>query len=71
MGRAAAARLRNSWWAGGGTTWSTPALDPQTGLIFLGTGNPSPVGASFLRPGDTVELSVDGLGGQRQTFAQA
>ena len=42
----------------------------------INTGTPAGValglpGTPFLRPGDTVDLSVDGLGGQRQTFAQA
>ncbi|KUL45427.1 fumarylacetoacetate hydrolase family protein [Streptomyces regalis] len=42
----------------------------------INTGTPAGValglpGTPFLRPGDTVELSIDGLGGQRQTFAQA
>jgi 2-keto-4-pentenoate hydratase/2-oxohepta-3-ene-1,7-dioic acid hydratase in catechol pathway len=42
----------------------------------INTGTPAGValglpGTPYLRPGDTVELSIDGLGGQRQTFAQA
>ncbi|MCX5263161.1 fumarylacetoacetate hydrolase family protein [Streptomyces sp. NBC_00199] len=42
----------------------------------INTGTPAGValglpGTPYLRPGDTVELSVDGLGAQRQTFAQA
>ncbi len=42
----------------------------------INTGTPAGValglpGTPYLRPGDTVELSVDGLGGQRQTFGQA
>ncbi|MEW2120649.1 fumarylacetoacetate hydrolase family protein [Streptomyces sp. NPDC005474] len=42
----------------------------------INTGTPAGValglpGTPFLRSGDTVELSIDGLGGQRQTFAQA
>jgi 2-keto-4-pentenoate hydratase/2-oxohepta-3-ene-1,7-dioic acid hydratase in catechol pathway len=42
----------------------------------INTGTPAGValglpGNPFLRSGDTVELSVDGLGSQRQTFAQA
>ncbi|MFJ4205524.1 fumarylacetoacetate hydrolase family protein [Streptomyces sviceus] len=42
----------------------------------INTGTPAGValglpGTPFLRSGDTVELSVDGLGSQRQTFAQA
>ncbi|MFE9451923.1 fumarylacetoacetate hydrolase family protein [Streptomyces sp. NPDC006739] len=42
----------------------------------INTGTPAGValglpGSPYLRPGDTVELSIDGLGSQRQTFAQA
>ncbi|MEU2284920.1 fumarylacetoacetate hydrolase family protein [Streptomyces sp. NPDC013178] len=42
----------------------------------INTGTPAGValglpGTPFLRAGDTVELSVDGLGSQRQTFGQA
>ncbi|KOV86923.1 2-hydroxyhepta-2,4-diene-1,7-dioate isomerase [Streptomyces sp. NRRL WC-3618] len=42
----------------------------------INTGTPAGValglpGTPFLRPGDTVELCVDGLGSQRQTFGQA
>ncbi|WP_326585094.1 fumarylacetoacetate hydrolase family protein [Streptomyces sp. NBC_00481] len=42
----------------------------------INTGTPAGValglpGTSFLCPGDTVELSIDGLGSQRQIFGQA
>jgi 2-keto-4-pentenoate hydratase/2-oxohepta-3-ene-1,7-dioic acid hydratase in catechol pathway len=42
----------------------------------INTGTPAGValglpGTPYLRPGDSVELSVDGLGAQRQTFGQA
>jgi 2-keto-4-pentenoate hydratase/2-oxohepta-3-ene-1,7-dioic acid hydratase in catechol pathway len=42
----------------------------------INTGTPAGVALGlpstpYLRPGDTVELSVDGLGSQRQTFGQA
>lgn len=42
----------------------------------INTGTPAGValglpGTPYLRPGDTVELSVDGLGSQSQTFGQA
>ncbi|MGW1672988.1 fumarylacetoacetate hydrolase family protein [Streptomyces sp. NPDC002324] len=42
----------------------------------INTGTPAGValglpGTPFLRPGDTVELEIDGLGSQRQTFGQA
>jgi 2-keto-4-pentenoate hydratase/2-oxohepta-3-ene-1,7-dioic acid hydratase in catechol pathway len=42
----------------------------------INTGTPAGVALGlpdtpYLRPGDTVDLSIDGLGSQRQTFAQA
>lgn len=42
----------------------------------INTGTPAGValglpGTPYLRPGDTVELEIDGLGSQRQTFGQA
>ncbi|MDT0572789.1 fumarylacetoacetate hydrolase family protein [Streptomyces sp. DSM 3412] len=42
----------------------------------INTGTPAGValglpGTPYLRPGDTVELAIDGLGAQRQTFGQA
>lgn len=43
---------------------------------MINTGTPAGValglpGTPYLRPGDTVELSVDGFGAQHQTFGQA
>ncbi len=32
----------NSWQSGGAPVWSTPAVDPQLGLLYLSTGNASP-----------------------------
>ncbi|MFD9389431.1 fumarylacetoacetate hydrolase family protein [Streptomyces sp. NPDC060000] len=48
---------------------------PEPGDV-INTGTPTGValglpGTPFLRPGDTVELEIDGLGGRRQTFGQA
>jgi 2-keto-4-pentenoate hydratase/2-oxohepta-3-ene-1,7-dioic acid hydratase in catechol pathway len=42
----------------------------------INTGTPAGValglpGTPYLRPGDTVDLEIDGLGSQRQTFGQA
>jgi quinohemoprotein ethanol dehydrogenase len=31
-----------SWRTGGGTVWTTPAADPQLGLIYITTGNAAP-----------------------------
>ncbi|MEM7540439.1 MAG: PQQ-binding-like beta-propeller repeat protein [Pseudomonadota bacterium] len=52
--RAAAAKHRDAWRVGGSSTWMTPALDPELGLIYAGTGNASPNDAPQLRPGDNL-----------------
>jgi glucose dehydrogenase len=39
---------------GGGSAWSTPAIDPESGLLFFGTGNPSPQMNDITRPGDNL-----------------
>ena len=36
---------------GGGATWLGGTYDPDTKLVFFGTGNPAPWN-SWLRPGD-------------------
>ena len=41
-----------SWRAGGGSVWTTPAVDTARGLIYLGTGNPAPQMDDPTRPGD-------------------
>src|SRR2546423_3684137 len=32
----------DSWKTGGGTVWTTPAADPQLGLLYITTGNAAP-----------------------------
>jgi alcohol dehydrogenase (cytochrome c) len=39
------------WKYGGGATWNGGTYDPETNLIYYGTGNPGPWN-SWLRPGD-------------------
>ncbi|MCE4223719.1 PQQ-dependent dehydrogenase, methanol/ethanol family [Methylobacterium sp. C25] len=39
------------WKYGGGATWLGGTYDPETNLIYMGTGNPGPWN-SWLRPGD-------------------
>ncbi len=56
--KAAAADHRDAWRRGGGSTWMTPAYDPELGLIFVGTGNPSPADADQFRPGDNLYTSA-------------
>jgi PQQ-dependent dehydrogenase (methanol/ethanol family) len=44
----------DTWRYGGGSVWTTPAIDPDLGLIFIGTGNPSPHMDDSTRPGDNL-----------------
>lgn len=39
---------------GGGSAWSTPAIDHENGLLYFGTGNPSPQMDGTSRPGDNL-----------------
>lgn len=39
---------------GGGSAWSTPAIDRERNLLFFGTGNPSPQMDDVSRPGDNL-----------------
>jgi len=52
--KAALATYAEAWKTGGGSTWTTPALDPESGLLFLGVGNPSPQMDGLTRPGDNL-----------------
>jgi alcohol dehydrogenase (cytochrome c) len=44
------------WKSGGASTWLGGTYDPETNLIFMGTGNPAPWN-SHLRPGDNLYSS--------------
>ena len=48
------ARHADAWRYGGGSAWSTPALDTNNGLLYFGTGNPSPQMNDISRPGDNL-----------------
>jgi glucose dehydrogenase len=39
---------------GGGSAWTTPAFDAQSGTLFIGIGNPSPQMDDVSRPGDNL-----------------
>ncbi|WP_461482163.1 PQQ-dependent methanol/ethanol family dehydrogenase [Porticoccus sp.] len=41
------------WKQGGGATWNGGTYDPETNLIYMGTGNPAPWN-SHTRPGDNL-----------------
>lgn len=49
-----AKQYADTWRYGGGSIWTTPAIDPELGLIYLGTGNPSPQMDDSTRPGDNL-----------------
>ena len=44
----------DSWKTGGGTVWTTPAIDVQRGLVIFGTGNPNPDLDGSKRKGDNL-----------------
>lgn len=52
--RASLAKYPDAWRYGGGSIWHTPAVDPATGIIYFGVGNPSPQAADGTRPGDNL-----------------
>ncbi len=51
---AADAQFKDAWQTGGGSAWTTPAIDPQLGLMYVGVGNPSPQFEDRTRPGDNL-----------------
>jgi len=52
--QARAERYREAWRIGGGSIWTTPAVDLERRLVFLGTGNPAPQMDGATRPGDNL-----------------
>jgi glucose dehydrogenase len=59
---------------GGGSAWSTPAIDTKNDILYFGTGNPSPQMNDVSRPGDnlyTVSLvALDANTGELKWFYQ-
>ncbi|GBG13990.1 pyrrolo-quinoline quinone [Novimethylophilus kurashikiensis] len=72
--RASAPNYPDAGRFGGGSAWSTPAIDPERGLLFFGTGNPSPQMDDVSRPGDnlyTVSLvALDAATGKLRWYYQ-
>ncbi|WP_275269886.1 pyrroloquinoline quinone-dependent dehydrogenase [Limnobacter sp. P1] len=52
--KAKAAQYPDAWKFGGGSAWSTPAIDRDNGILYFGTGNPSPQMEGSSRPGDNL-----------------
>lgn len=57
MEKKLAREKKDAWKYGGGSVWSTAALDAQTGHLYFGTGNPSPQMNDSGRPGDNLYTS--------------
>ncbi|WP_438970897.1 pyrroloquinoline quinone-dependent dehydrogenase [Methylophaga sp.] len=55
--KASADKYADAWRYGGGSAWSTPAIDHETDTLFFGTGNPSPQMEGSSRPGDNLYTS--------------
>lgn len=72
--KADVAKYADSARFGGGSAWSTPAIDVATDTLYFGTGNPSPQMNDISRPGDnlyTVSLvALDVNTGQRKWHYQ-
>jgi len=64
----------NSSRFGGGTAWTTPAIDKKTNTLFFGTGNPSPQMSAETRPGDNLYsvsiIALDTETGQLKWYYQ-
>ncbi|MFW5432617.1 MAG: pyrroloquinoline quinone-dependent dehydrogenase [Methylophilaceae bacterium] len=52
--KAAMAKYPDSASLGGGSAWSTPAIDTENDILYFGTGNPSPQMNDVSRPGDNL-----------------
>jgi glucose dehydrogenase len=72
--RAALPKFPDAAKRGGGSAWTTPALDVKTNTLFVGVGNPSPQMDDLTRPGDnlyTVSLvALDADTGRRKWHFQ-
>jgi alcohol dehydrogenase (cytochrome c) len=72
--KAKAGTFTDAWKYGGGSAWSTPAIDPDTGILYFGTGNPSPQMEGSSRPGDNLYTSslvaLDANTGERKWHYQ-
>jgi alcohol dehydrogenase (cytochrome c) len=68
------ARYANAWRRGGGSTWMTPAYDPDTKTLYTSIGNPSPDLNGSVRPGDNLYtdavVAVDITTGKLKWYVQ-
>ncbi len=59
----AAKTWRGEWWkkGGGGTPWDAITYDPQTGLVYVGTGNGAPWPSEIRSPGGGDNLFLSSI----------
>jgi PQQ-dependent dehydrogenase (methanol/ethanol family) len=73
--KALAGVYKNAWAAGSSIGHFTPALDPASGLLFIGTANPSDAALPLSRPGDNLYsngiLALEADTGALRWFFQA
>jgi alcohol dehydrogenase (cytochrome c) len=64
----------DDWKHGGAPTWTTGSYDPELGLIYWGTGNPSPEFNAKVRKGDNLYansvIAVDAQSGHLRWYFQ-
>jgi alcohol dehydrogenase (cytochrome c) len=64
----------DSWRYGGAPTWVTGSYDPETNLVYWGTGNPGPDWNGDVRPGDNLYsdavVAVDADSGELAWYYQ-
>jgi glucose dehydrogenase len=57
---------KNTWgtngmagcYCGGGAVWNVPAVDPTTGIVYFGTGNPNPANNPFVRQPSQADTNL-------------
>jgi sulfocyanin len=68
------ARYATAWRRGGGSTWMTPAYDPDTKTLYASVGNPSPDLNGSVRPGDNLYcdavVALDATTGKLKWYVQ-
>jgi quinohemoprotein ethanol dehydrogenase len=64
----------DEWTKGGGGIWTTPAVDTELGLVYIGTGNPVPQWGGEARAGDNLytvsAVAIDLKTGERKWHFQ-
>jgi PQQ-dependent dehydrogenase (methanol/ethanol family) len=72
--KADSAKHADAWTRGGGGVWMTPAFDPESGMIYVAVGNPSPDLDGSQRPGDNLYtdavVAIDAATGRTKWYYQ-